>query len=352
MTAHATKTSLSLSKIYQNLYPWNSLDEFVQQLKSTIAYRSPDNSLIALNKPFGVGSYKVLDPNQTKQNPDRLLTDLTGSPKYCLTDALDSLAKSFNSPNKYFIIKGIDRYTSGLTLIANDKKHADNFARSVRACRATMTPLYGFRAITVGYPKTGMKPIIEKVGMQQIEVDELGDYKEPIIQSNPGSTFHKRKDKKIFRVEMNVKSINQKISTALVEIFVSNNSWDFPRCYISSKTAFILGDVRFGRRIREVLGKRVQVSAFKSSGLYDDSYEPLNEVLISTLRVQKNNKIPMMLDHHCLRLKYFDKKTKEDLIISSPYTPLHFAATAECLQLNKVEPESGLENEFAQSSQV
>lgn len=327
---------LPLAQIYRNLYPWSSLSQFVDQLVSTIAYKSHDNSLIALNKPFGVGTYTAIDKNVNKTNQDKLLYQLSGHPRYCLQDALDSISQEFKSPAPYQVLKGIDRYVSGLVLITNDyKKHRQNFERSISTSRINKCPPYGFRAITSGYPLIKSDRIWERVGCELIEIDELGDYKEPIICANPGFSFKKKKaNKKMFQVEMVIKKISQQYSTSLVEIYVSNMSWDIVRCYISSKTSFILGDVRFSRRIREVLGKGIQVSAFRSSHRFDDNYEPLSSELRKVLGVSKNATIPLMLDLHELRLKNYCRKEKDrDLIIRSPHMPLHFAATAQILNL-------------------
>lgn len=324
---------LPLIEIYRNIYPWASLNQFVDQIKSTIAYKSPDNSLIALNKPFGVGTYIVQDRNTTKQNQDKILYQLHGYPRYCLSDALDPLTQEFNSPAPYKIIKGIDRYMSGLVLITNDlNKHGRNFHRSIASARINKTPPYGMRAITSGYPTIKSNKIYERVGIEQTEIDEFGDYKEPIVVPNPGSSFEgKHKYKRVFQAELEVKKVNREYSASLVELYVSKLAWDFPRCYISSKTSFILGDVRFSKRIREILGKPIQVSAFKSSHRYDDGYEPLNSKLGNLLGVSKNASIPLMLDLHTFRLKGFEHK--KDLLIKSPYMPIHFALTAQRLNL-------------------
>jgi len=328
-----TASKLSLSEIYRCLYPWRSIDEFVSQLQSSIAYKSPDNSLVALNKPFGVGTYTVLDTNTKKQNPDKSLSGLSGHPKYCLSDALEPLSDILGSPKKYEIIKGIDRYCSGLVLITNNDDHVNNFRRATAASRIHKWPPFGFRAITNGYPTLSSDKIHETVGVERVEIDELGDHKEPIISANKGSTYRRNPNRKAIQAELIVKKVNKELSCSMVELYTSNLGWDFTRLYISSKTAFILGDVRFSRRIKKVLGKRIQLSGYQSTARYDDSYEPLDEMLSSALQVKKNNQIPLMLDHHCLRLKYFDKKTKEDLLIVSEHTPLHFLATGQCLGL-------------------
>ena len=324
-----------MHEIYRNLYPWTSLNQFVEILKSTIAYKSPDNSLIAINKPFGVGTYTVRDSNTNKQNQDKIYSQLAGQPKYCLVDALKPLADEFRVKQPYQVIKSIDRYVSGLVLLTSDlKQHQANFKRSMAASRINRQPSYGFRAITSGYPLINGQKILERVGVELVEVDELGDHKEPIIVTKPGSSFiRKVPTKKIFQVELDVKQVNREFSTSLLHLYVSNMSWDFPRCYISSKTSFILGDVRFSKRIRQILGKTIQVSAFKSSYLYNDDYEPLNIKLRDRLGVSRNASIPLMLDLHAMRLKGFDREHKEDLLIESPFMPAHFAMTAERLNL-------------------
>lgn len=332
--------NLSLRDVYRNLFPWGHINDFVSQIKSTIAYKSPDNSLIAICKPFGVGTYQVNDSNLSKQNPDRILYRLTGHPKYCISDALKPLSDELSPASPYQVLKSIDRYMSGLVLLSNNfEQHRKDFVRSLSSSRAQKVLPYGMRAITSGYPLIKGNSISEKVGLEFIEVDELGDYKEPIIVQNPtkkhkSSTKGGRSDKSQFRVELMIKKVNREYSTALVEVFATNLRANFARCYISSKTSFILGDVHFSKRIREILGKPIQVSAFKSSHRYDDNYEPLNSKLRELLGVSKNASLPLMLDLHAIRLKGFDRKQKKrDLFIQSPYMPVHFALTAERLNL-------------------
>jgi len=329
---------LPLSEVYRELYPWNNLNEFVDTIKSTIAYKTEDNSFIALNKPFGVGIYNAHDMNKNKANQDKLLYQLSGAPKYCIRDALQPLADELKSSKPYEVIKSIDRYMSGLILVTNDAQvYAPRVNKAIAAGRSTKTPPYGFRAITYGYPTIGAKKINERVGLQLIEVDELGDYKEPIIVEKPSLKFvHNHNGQmKVFQTELEVKKINREYSVALVELYVSSFKLDFTRCYLSSKTSFILGDVRFSKRIREILGKPIQVSAFKSSHIYDDKYEPLNSKLRNLLGVYKNASIPLMLDLHAIRLKGFDRtqRSKRDLVIQSQLVPVHFALTAERLDL-------------------
>lgn len=323
-----------LAEVYHNIFPWRNLDEFTKLIKSTIAYRSQDNSLIAICKPFGVGTHTVDDRNYSKQNQDKILFDLRGTPRYCLNDVLRPLTDEFNSKEPYQILKGIDRYMSGLVIITNNyADHAKRFKNALAGSRASKTPPYGLRAITYGYPAMRSNKIYEKVGVQLLEVDEFGDHKEAVIIQNPSKRYGNKfeRDKTSFQVELEIKKINKELSVALVELYVSKLRYDFPRCYLSSKTSFILGDVRFSKRIKEILGKQIQVSAFRSSHSNDD-YEPLNSRLRNLLGIYRNANIPLMLDLHALRLKSFDKGRK-DLIIQSKHLPLHFDLTARKLDL-------------------
>lgn len=330
--------NLPISEIYRNLYPWRNIGEFINVIRGAIAYKADDNSLIAINKPFGVGTYVAIDNNSSKQNQDKILSRLHGSPKYCLKDVLKPLSDEF-SPNKpYEILKTIDRYMSGLVLITNDLKTLKpRFEKALTNGRINKQPSFGLRAITSGYPLLNQNKLYERVGMKLIEVDEFGDYKEPIIVKNPPQKYDDKfsRDMASFQVQLEVQKVNKTISAALVELYVSKLQWDFARCYLSSKTSFILGDVRFSKRIREILGKPIQVSAFKSSHRYDDNYEPLNSKLRNLLGVYKNASIPLMLDLHAIRLKgFYDRKHENrDLLIKSSYMPLHFASTAQKLKL-------------------
>lgn len=323
--------------IYRNLYPWSDLNQFFDIIKGTIAYVSPDKALIAINKPFGVGTFTAEDLNTKKQNVDRLLYKIPGRPRYCLLDILKPLADEFKSPTPYTVIKGIDRYMSGLVLLTNDPDtYQPRFKKAIASGRINKQPPYGLRAITSGYPLLNKNKIYEKVAVDLIEIDELGEFKEPLILPHVTNRHKKNHehDKTTFQAELEIKKINREYSTSLVELYVSKLAWDFPRCYISSKTSFILGDVRFSKRIREILGRPIQVSAFRSSHRYDDSYEPLNSKLRNRLGVYKNASIPLMLDLHAIRLKGFDRtQERRDLVIKSPYMPVHFALTAERLNL-------------------
>lgn len=336
MYARNVKT-LPISEVYRNLYPWQNLNQFVETIKSTICYKSEDNSLIALCKPFGVGTYFAYDKNSTKQNQDKLLSHLDGSCRFCMNDILKPLSDEFSPSKPYQILKGIDRYLSGIILISNDfTTHRPRFVKALASSRINKIPPYGFRAITCGYPILTKDKLQEIVGVKLVEVDEFGDYKEPVIVQNPSKAYRDRfvKDKATCQVELKVSKINKEYSAALIELYVSQLKWDFVRCYLSSKTSFILGDVRFSKRIREILGKPIQVSAFKSSQRFDDNYEPLNSKLRKLLGVYKNSSIPLMLDLHALRLKGFDRKQKSrDLFIQSPCMPVHFALTAQSLSL-------------------
>lgn len=333
----SSRKGLQIADVYRNLYPWSDLNQFFDVIKGSIAYATPDNAFIALNKPFGVGTYLADDVNLSKQNSDKLLYRIPGRPRYCIQDILKPLADEFKSENPYSVIKAPDRYMSGLVLITNaPDTYLPRFKKAISAGKINKQPPYGMRAITSGYPILKANKIYEKVAVDLIEVDDLGDYKEPVIL--PSITRkHKENhhiDKTTFQAELEIMKINHELSTSLVELYVSKIAWDFPRCYISSKTSFILGDVRFSKRIREILGRPIQVSAFKSSQRYDDGYEPLNSKLRNRLGVYKNASIPLMLDLHAIRLKGFDRTQKRrDLVIKSPYMPVHFALTAERLNL-------------------
>lgn len=328
---------LQLSDVYKNLFPWRNSDEFFHVIKETIAYRSDDNSLIAICKPLGVGTYSPNDKNLSKQNQDRFLYKSIQPTRYCVADILKPLTDEFNSKEPYQVLKGIDRYMSGLVLLSNNlKTHRARFISALSGSRCAKMPPYGFRAITSGYPLLKSNKIFETVGIELVEVDELGDYKEPIIVPSPSAKFRNKyeRDKTTFQAELEIKKVNTEVSVALVDLYVSKLIYDIPRCYISSKTSFILGDVRFSKRIKEILGKQIQISAFRSSHSHDD-YEPLNCKLRNLLGVNRNASIPLMLDLHAIRLKSFErsKTGKRDLIIRSNQLPIHFEMTARRLNL-------------------
>lgn len=337
--AHLSLKKASLKNIYSNIYPWRTLPQFVEQLVNTLAYKSEDSSLIAIHKPFGVGVHNAKDENNKKQNQDKLSLLLQGSPKYSIDDALPHLTEALNLKQPLHVVKSIDRYSSGLVLLSNDPMMKTRVQKSLDYSRCLSEPSIGTRALTYGIPTIPGDSISERVGVELLEVDELGDYKEPVVYKTPSRKFRQRmdNDKKSFIAKLEIKGTNKELAVSYVELLVSKLKWDFPRCYISSKTSFILGDVRFSKRIKEILGKQMQVAAFKSSVGYDDNFEPLNDKLRHHLGVSKNASIPLMLDVHAIYLRHFGRKKDKDkdLIIQSPYVPMHFAATAERLNLQK-----------------
>lgn len=332
--ARQSYARLSMLDTYQNIFPWSNINEFVSSITQSIIYKSQDNSIIAINKPFGVGIYQPQDLNTKKQNQDKILYRLTGTPKYCIQDVLEPLTSHFQSQEPYKVLKSIDRYMSGIVLLSNNwKEHRKALIRSTSTSKCNNNPPFGFRAITCGYPNFKQGKLKERVGIQLLEVDELGDHKEPIIVDKITSKFLKKptKDMTISQVELEIKKINLTLAVALVELFVSKTLWDFPRCYLSSKTTFVLGDVRFSRRIREVLGKKVHIT--KSAFNNDQDHEPLSDQLKDCLGVRSNAQIPLMLDHFSINLKNFHRN-RSDLIIENCHLPLHMKSTAQSLSLD------------------
>lgn len=347
-------TKFRLLEIYQNIFPWRNINDFVDTIRKSIVYTSEDRSLIAIHKPFGIGIYAARDNNVTKQNQDKLYYRLNGSPKYCLQDALNPISQQLNSKTPYKIIKGIDRYCSGLVLISNDyDSHRKSFLRSLANSRINRLPAYGYRAITSGYPQLG-EQLKEKVGLELIEVDELGDYKEPMIVEKFTNRFIRThvNNTGVYQVELDVKKVNRDLSVGLIELCVSRTNWDFARCYISSKAAFVLGDVRFSRRIREVMGSKINLSPIKAYTANED-FEPLSELVRKRLGVKTNSEIPLMLDLHKMRLRnFYPKKPAEqkDLVIESDYWPLHLISTANVLKLDMSESEQDTAQALSQLS--
>lgn len=323
------------TQIYQNIYPWKNSHEFATVIINAIAYKSKDNSLIAINKPYGVGTYLREDAAH-KRNQDKLLSKVPGQPKYCLTDALQPITDLLNSKEPYQILKSQDRYVSGLVLLSNDlDRHKKLLIRSLAASRVANKPPYGYRAITCGYPKFTNDSLFERVGIKLLEVDELGDHKEPIIVDLTNSIRNKKiQDTKAVQFNLQVEKINKDLAVSLLNIDTTSNMWDSVRCYLSSKTAFVLGDVRFSRRIRELMGKKIQVSAIRTSHNYDAS-DPLNEKVKEALGVRYNSQLPLMLDLNRIRLQAFEggRGKRRELLIESPVMPAHFAYAARCLNL-------------------
>lgn len=319
---------------YVNLYPWgNSLAAFVDYLHANIIYQ--DNDILALNKPWGVGIH-LQSPEIHKKNTYLLEMKSIGQPTYCLDDAIMELNAKLNVRPGLKYGKTIDRFESGIVLLGKTDKGLKEISKITKRNQTTNTPFRTFYVITKGYPliEVGTETH-EEVVIHQNEMDDLGEFKEPEILARNQIAKRLLKDEDRYRkviVDMKVLDTNKKLAVSLLEISSTVVRWQLIRCYAASKASFILGDVRFAKRVRQVFGQPVILKPTNVPGF--DNYEPLPIQLRRKLKVDKNSMIPLMMHHQAIRLPFYGKRAKgEDLVIRSQHLPPHFEWTLKQLNL-------------------
>jgi 23S rRNA-/tRNA-specific pseudouridylate synthase len=208
---------------YDQLFPWKSLTEFSQHLADNKVYF--DGNLLAISKPWGVGIHKV-NVNVTDKNSYLSTSFITGSPQYCLTDSIQHLCQIFNVKHLN-ICKTISRYMSGIVLFATDSQTENKVIRAIRQSQSLESPAMTFWCLTKGWPIINNHQMRERVGIKLLELDELGDHKQPIIIS-PEQLTNKMRRRRIAQtdgmvvkpalVDLKTIDMNKTLGVSLVEL--------------------------------------------------------------------------------------------------------------------------------------
>lgn len=306
---------------FEQMYPWRSVEDFVSRLQDGILYE--DEYIVAIDKPWGVGIHNA-HPTIKKQN-DYLRDALNfGDPRFSIDDALPHLCLRLRT-KQLTVRRSIDRFESGIILLAKDEKGASKIDRMARYCKPNRIPFAKFWCITKGYPVIPGTLISEQITLQKIDADELAEYKEPTIVNKKTFTkaFMKEHEHDFTSgsVEMRVLETNKEFAVALVQIATNQTKFSFVRCYAASKTSFILGDVRFAKRVRHVLGRPVTLAA--PAVPVNDNYEPLPFPVRKRLLIPANASVPLMIHLKSVKIPHYLPQ-KKDLEISTTKLPDYF----------------------------
>lgn len=235
---------------YKCMYPWKTKKEFTDYLYENICFN--DGKLIAIDKPWGVGIHRS-ELMVTKQNSNHITGASANVPKYHIDEALDHLKTRLNFQEELKVIKTIDRFSSGIILLArvNDENTQNRVRNSIARSKQLDKPMMTFYCITKGWPINipNESVLRERIGIKLVEVDELGDYKEPIIIKAEELSRRMRKriplkdgmKVKTSIVELQILDCNKNLGVSLVEVAVNSQKWGLIQCYISQKASFIIG---------------------------------------------------------------------------------------------------------------
>lgn len=209
-----------------------------------------DGKLLAIQKPWGVGTYKVF-VNQTESNSHLAKSMVKGSPSYSLTDSLDHLSQLFQV-NRLRVVKTINRFASGIVLLATDEETEVKVDKALRRATALQLPAMTFWCVTKGWPTITGDSLRERVGAKLLELDELGDHKQTIIIGADHLSNNMRRRRKVMEdgmvvkpalVELKVAGVNKELGVACVQLSTNVTRWNFIECYLAYRASFVLGNV-------------------------------------------------------------------------------------------------------------
>lgn len=311
---------------YFTLYPWKSLDDFARILHQNKVYE--DENFIVVDKPWGVGIHEVY-PKIHKKNADIIDWASTfGDPRFCLDQVMPLLQEKFRCPN-LFIARALDRYESGLVLLGKQQESTRILREcSLRSRRGKNCYLY-YLAICRGTPNIQGKFVKENVVVRMKELDELGDHKQPVIEYNVSKSAIQKFDLMKASVSMQILDSNRQTATSIVEIGTSEIRKRTVRAYAASKASFILGDVVFASRVKQILGVPISITPTRPGY---DGYEPLHQKVRSRLSIPSNRSIPLLYHFHRIILQ--GNKKVPTIEIQCSELPRHFTWTMEQLDLH------------------
>jgi hypothetical protein len=97
------------------------------------------------------------------------------------------------------------------------------------------------------------------------------------------------------------------------------------------KTSFILGDVRFARRVRQLLGVPILLSPHNINAY--DNFEPVPQRVRTALQVANNKHIPLLLHMKSIIIPKYPGANK-DVTIETQRLPPHFEWSMKKLNLS------------------
>lgn len=329
---------------YENMYPWRSLEQFAERLQAGIVYQ--DEDIVAIDKPWGVGIHKA-HPTITRQNSDHMMEAIKfGDPRFCVDDGLLILRDMLKCKDLK-VSRSIDRFESGIILLSKNDVGVKVIQRIGNVHKPQGKLFAKFWCLTKGYPVIPGNFIAEKITLMKADADEFAERKEPIlVKKSAFSKIFVRYNPQEFitgAVEMRVLEANKEYAVSLVEIGTNQNKFSLIRCYAASKTSFILGDGRFAKRVRHVLGKPITLNP---QAVPDAYYEPLPFTVRKRLLVPKNSAIPLMVHLRSIIVPKFGKR--KEVVISASKLPEHFDWTMYRLFLNHQEPPEKSTGEVAE----
>lgn len=235
--AEKERRKIVFDHVFQKIYPWRNLDEFVDYLHSNILFN--DGVVIAIPKPFGVGTHF---PEYIIKQRDQIDPKAFGNVRYCIKDALPGLAERLNSPELHIAVTG-ERTVGGITVLGTSKEIAVKINRKCANTRRFYNYPMIYWCITSGIPLIKHNELKERVGIEKIVIDPRTHHVAFDIKYNPTKSYLNKDHVKSVRCQIKILEQKTRLGVALVEIRCSRVTHNFIRCYLASKGCFALGNV-------------------------------------------------------------------------------------------------------------
>jgi len=273
---------------FARLANWKSRQDLTDQLIKNIVYQNDGDKsgLIGLNKPYGL-------PN----NPAK---DIPYSVTGCLTD----LAEHLNI-EKLEVVKTVDRYASGITLLAPSKSTKDKLKKVERKGNVDRQLRSSNLCLVKGHANLDARKTC-RVKMKEFPTVEnplfSKIHKEPIIICDDGgssSGWKLQKNQESLR-HLDVRTLGRssQVSLSLVTLAPSSTRNHFMRVWLADSGHPVLGDQLYDYRLRTILGRKVKVSGEHSQS---NRIQKLSPAIMNLLGLSKGEEWRVPAFIHCWR---------------------------------------------------
>ncbi|XP_043280852.1 mitochondrial RNA pseudouridine synthase RPUSD4-like [Venturia canescens] len=292
---------------YRNIHPWKSLTQFSNSLVAGVIHN--EDGLVAVNKPYGIsGRNREIKIDK----PTRIVNDVN----YSLEDAVPHIASALGYQSLQ-LIKTPEKFASGIALLSANETVQNAVEKSLRRAEGMRILSKTYWVVTTKLPNM-MEGEMRLAIRQQPEPG--GTFTQPVIITSWTKKEQKTREIKILNVQFKVISNAIDNISSLVQIRSSTVRWHALRLLAATVLySPILGDEKYGSRIKNVLGKWVNVSPF-----VDAAKEPpkLDKHFLKKLDLQQG-KESLIPTHIHLREMYLPMYKKKDrtLILTAPPMP-------------------------------
>jgi len=273
---------------FERLASWKSRQDLTAQLIKNIVYQNDidKSGLIGLNKPYGLPNYPA--------------KDIPYSVAGCLTD----LAEHLNI-EKLEVVKTVDRYASGITLLAPSKSTKDKLKKVERKGNVDRQLRSSYLCLVKGHANLNARKTC-RVKMQEFPTVEnplfSKVHKEPIIICDDGgnsSGWKLQKNQESLR-HLDVRTLGRSSQTSLslVTLAPSSTRNHFMRVWLADSGYPVLGDQLYDYRLKTILGRKVKVSSEHSQS---SRIQKLSPAIMKLLGLSKGEEWRVPAFIHCWR---------------------------------------------------